>query len=83
MCENISRSVKKFVVIATIKTFWEFPWEERGHGHSQNITYVILAEDQGSINIFAYYRIGSKCKKHFVRSKTTMISRKVSKLQWD
>ena len=42
---NISLGVQKQLGgIESIKTFEEFPLEERGHGHSRNLTCVILAE---------------------------------------
>ena len=47
-------------VIASIKTLKTFPWEERGHGHSHNITFVILSKEQGNNRICAYFRIGMK-----------------------
>ena len=43
-----------------IKTPKYFPWEEREHGRSHNLTCVILSEEQGNNKICANYRLWSK-----------------------
>ena len=45
-CVNISLGVQTHLgLIARIKTLKEFLLEERGHGHSKNLIFVILAEE--------------------------------------
>ena len=62
MCEQLSMSEKHLVVIASIETLKEeLPCKERG----QNLTCVVLTEDQGNNNFSACYRIGSKYKHSF------------------
>ena len=66
MCEQLSMSEKHLGVIASIETLKEeLPCKERGHGHSHNLTCVVLTEDQGNNNFSACYRIGSKYKHSF------------------
>ena len=48
MCEHLSRIENKLGVILIIKNIEEFPREERGHGHSHNLTCVILSEEKGN-----------------------------------